>query len=42
MGKSKVFYERTSKTGELTLDNGFRATKVACPSKGKKQRRGEF
>lgn len=28
MGKSKVFYERLDKNGELTLSGGQKATKV--------------
>ncbi len=28
MGKSKVFYEKLSKTGELGLSGGLKATKV--------------
>lgn len=28
MGKSKVFYEKLDKNGELTLSGGHKATKV--------------
>lgn len=36
----KIFFERLDKNGELSLSNGVKATKVAPPTKGKKQRRG--